>query len=123
MLLESSHRIKATLGDVVEVLGADRQLVLARELTKRFETVIAGSAQQVLDSLLADDDQTRGEFVLMLGGVVPVTSSEADSMHILRTLLAELPVKQAAGIAAKLTGKRKNEIYDLALQVKKELDA
>lgn len=123
VLLESSHRIKACLSDVVEVLGAGRQLVLARELTKRFETVLAGSAQQVLDKLLEDDDQTRGEFVLMLAGVEPVSASEADTAHILKTLLAELPVKQAAGLAAKLTGKRKNEVYDLALYVKKELDA
>lgn len=122
VLLESSHRIKACLADVVEVLGADRPLVLARELTKRFETVIAANAQHVLDAVMTDDDQARGEFVLMLGGVEPVSPSEANSHHILKTLLLELPVKQAAGIAAKLTGKRKNEVYDLALKIKKELD-
>ena len=107
---------------MVEVLGAGRPIVLARELTKRFETVLAASAQDVLDTVLADDDQIRGEFVLMLGGVEPLSPSEADSHHILKTLLLELPVKQAAAIAAKLTGKRKNEVYDLALKIKDEFD-
>ena len=121
VLLESSHRIKACLADLVEVLGGQRQIVVARELTKRFETVLAGSAESVLEVFSSDDDQSRGEFVLMLAGVEPVSSSDADVAAILKVLLAELPVKQAAGIAAKLTGKRKNEVYDLALTVKQEL--
>jgi 16S rRNA (cytidine1402-2'-O)-methyltransferase len=123
VLLESSHRIKACLLDVVETLGAERQIVLARELTKRFETVLAGSAQQVSDILLNDDDQSRGEFVLMIAGAPVVQQDDADVLQVLRTLVAELPVKQAAKIAAKLTGKRKNEVYDMALLVKEELDA
>jgi 16S rRNA (cytidine1402-2'-O)-methyltransferase len=121
VLLESSHRIKACLTDVVEVLGGDRQIAVARELTKRFETVLAGSAESILATFLADDDQSRGEFVLMLAGVEPVSSSDADVVAILKVLLVELPVKQAAGIAAKLSGKRKNEVYDLALAVKADL--
>lgn len=123
VLLESSHRIKACLLDLVETLGADRQVVLAREITKRFETVLAGTAQEVSDILQNDDDQSRGEFVLMLAGVPEVQQDDADVMQLLRTLVAELPVKQAAGIAAKLTGKRKNEIYDMALLIKEELNA
>lgn len=122
VLLESSHRIKACLADVVEVLGGQRQIAVARELTKRFETVLAGTAESVLEIFNNDDDQSRGEFVLMLAGVEPVSSSDADVSAILKILLAELPVKQAAGIAAKLSGKRKNEVYDLALTVKQELE-
>ncbi|MFT4635814.1 MAG: 16S rRNA (cytidine1402-2'-O)-methyltransferase [Arenicella sp.] len=121
VLLESSHRIKACLADVVEVLGGGRQIAVARELTKRFETVLAGSAESVLEIFLGDEDQSRGEFVLMLAGVEPVSSSDADVTTILKVLLADLPVKQAAGLAAKLSGKRKNEVYDLALAVKAEL--
>ena len=121
VLLESSHRIKACLADVVEVLGGERQIAVARELTKRYETVLAGSADSILSIFLHDDDQSRGEFVLMLAGVEPVSSSDADVVAILKVLLTDLPVKQAAGIAAKLSGKRKNEVYDLALAVKTDL--
>jgi len=70
----------------------------------------------------SDDDQTRGEFVLMLSGVEPLASSDADVSAMLKVLLAELPVKQATSIASKLSGKRKNEVYNLALSVKQELN-
>ncbi|RBP49853.1 16S rRNA (cytidine(1402)-2'-O)-methyltransferase [Arenicella xantha] len=121
VLLESSHRIEACLRDVVEVLGAVRQVVLARELTKRFETVLTGSAEQVLATLEADSDQTRGEFVLMLAGQKLVSESDADISAMLRVMLTELPVKQAVGLVAKLTNKRKNEVYQLALDLKNEM--
>jgi len=122
VLLESSHRVKACLKDVVTVLGAERQLVLARELTKRFETVLNGTALEISEILESNEDQSRGEFVLMLGGVEPISQSDADVSVTLNVLLAELPVKQAASITAKLLGKRKNEVYDLALKLKKGLD-
>ena len=104
--------------DIVEVLGESRRLVLARELTKRFETVIAGSAAEVLAILQSDPDQTRGEFVLMLAGVVVEGADDADVSRMLDLMLAELPVKQAAGLVAKLTGRRKNDVYQLALSLK-----
>lgn len=118
VLLESSHRIDAAVRDIVEVLGESRRLVLARELTKRFETVIAGSAAEVLAILQSDPDQTRGEFVLMLAGVVVEGADDADVSRMLDVMLAELPVKQAAGLVAKLTGRRKNDVYQLALSLK-----
>jgi len=123
VLLESSHRIKACLLDLVETLGPDRQIALGRELTKRFETLLAGSAQEVSDVLQSDDDQSRGEFVLMIAGVPEVQKEDAEVQQILRVLVAELPVKQAAAIAAKLSGKRKNEVYDMAQAIKEELNA
>lgn len=122
VLLESSHRIKACLIDLIETLGGERQIALARELTKRFETLIAGSAQEVSDILQNDDDQSRGEFVLMIAGAPEIEQEDADVLQMLRILVAELPVKQAATIAAKLAGKRKNEVYDMALEIKEELN-
>jgi len=121
VLLESSHRISACLASVVEVLGSGRQVVLARELTKRFETVLSGTAAEVHRQLLDDADQTRGEFVLMIAGV-PKRNNSDEMQTSLRSLLMvlvdELPVKQAAGIAAKITGVRKNEAYTLAQDLK-----
>jgi len=122
VLLESSHRIVACLGDIVAILGADREVVLARELTKKFETVLSGPADRVLETLNTDADQTRGEFVVMLAGVSPASQATSDVLPMLRVMLAELPVKQAASLVAKLSGKRKNEIYDLALSLKRESD-
>jgi len=118
VLLESSHRIKACLGDLFETLGAERHIAVARELTKRFETVIAGSIESVVEVFNNDDDQARGEFVLMIAGVAALETSDADVNAALKVLLEDLPVKQAASIAAKLTGKRKNEVYNMALALK-----
>lgn len=120
VLLESSHRIEASVRDLLEVLGPQRQLVLARELTKRFETVLAGTAEQVLAMLAADSDQTRGEFVMMIAGQKKVSESDAQTSAMLRVMLTELPVKQAAGLVAKLTNKRKNDVYQIALAIKNE---
>lgn len=123
VLLESSHRIIACLNDIAEVLGADRQVVIARELTKRFETVLFGTAAELIKKLEADADQSRGEFVVMLAGAEAVDEDLAELDAMLRIMLDELPVKQAAGFVAKISGKRKNEVYDLALTIKRELDA
>lgn len=120
VLLESSHRIVACLQDIVTVLGESRPLVIARELTKKFETVLTGSAAEILELLENDTNQTRGEFVLMLHGVKGVESDQAEVITVLKVLMTELPLKQAAGLAAKLTGKRKNDIYELALSLKSE---
>ena len=121
VVLESSHRISACLSDIVSVLGEQRLVVLARELTKRFETVLSGSAADVLAQVLSDDDQTRGEFVVMLGGVSEVSDDEAQVHSMLTILLAELPVKQAASLVAKMTKLRKNDVYQQALEIKKGL--
>lgn len=121
VLLESSHRINSCLDDIVQVLGGERQLVIARELTKRFETVLAGSASELSEQLHADEDQTRGEFVLMIAGAPAVSESQAEIEQILTVMLADLPLKQATSLAAKITGLRKNEIYDLALEIKEKL--
>ena len=118
VLLESSHRIKACLSDLLDVLGAERHIAVARELTKRFETVIAGTIESVVEVFENDVDQARGEFVLMIAGVEALETSDADVHATLKVLLDELPVKQAASIAAKLTGKRKNEVYNMALTLK-----
>ena len=121
VLLESSHRIVSTIRSVIETLGGDRQIVIARELTKKFETVISGLADEVLETLLTDDNQTRGEFVLMLAGQTEVSESEEVSVNLeslLKVLVEELPVKQAATLAAKITGVRKNEAYKYAQKLK-----
>lgn len=122
ILFESSHRILACLNDVVSVLGEQRRVVIARELTKRFETVLDGSAIELVERLSTQADQTRGEFVLMLAGVPKVSENQLEIDKLLRVLLAELPVKQAASLAAKILGERKNDVYQAALAIKNASD-
>ncbi|WP_127347630.1 16S rRNA (cytidine(1402)-2'-O)-methyltransferase [Pseudidiomarina mangrovi] len=114
---ESPHRIVDSLADLLTVFGAERQLVLARELTKQFETYLSGSIAEVQQLVLADSNQQRGEMVLMLAGAVP--SSDDDdptaAMATLNLLRKELPLKKAAALAAEIHGLRKNTLYQLAL--------
>lgn len=117
---ESSHRVQETLEAISEVFGAERYLVLARELTKMHETVLAASVQEVLARVVEDDDQRRGEFVLMVAGCEPVLGEQDDREldRVLGVLLDELPVKQAAGLAARLLDRKKNAVYQRALSLK-----
>ena len=123
VLLESSHRIVASIDDLISQLGGDRFIVIARELTKRFETVLSGSAQKIADMLKDDEDQTRGEFVLMIAGVPKQADTDVELEQMLRVLLAEVSVKQATKIAVKMTGQRKNDVYQLALKLKSKMPA
>lgn len=117
---ESPHRILESLADMHDVLGPNRGLVICRELTKRFETVLAGSAAELLERVRADEDQQRGEFVLVIHAAPPVEDDAAlvEAKRVLGILAAELPTKQAAALAAEITGRKKNELYDLALKLK-----
>ncbi len=106
-----------TLEDLHEALG-DRHVVIARELTKMFETV-ARMPLEVARAWIEDDpDRSRGEFVLIVEGRPVDAKAAADPRAVLQTLLAELPVKQAVALAVKLTGGKRNELYALALELK-----
>lgn len=117
---ESPHRILESLADMADVFGPAREAVLAREITKQFETFRAGTLAELLAWLQADADQQRGEFVVLLHGAARSgdEATEAEAERILTILLAELPVSQATEIAARITGQKKNQLYDLALRLK-----
>jgi 16S rRNA (cytidine1402-2'-O)-methyltransferase len=111
---ESPHRIRDTLADLAAVLG-ERRVVLARELTKTFETFLDGSAEALLARMEDDPDQTRGEFVVMVAGAAPREAPEAADVAaeaLLDALLAEgIGVKQAAAVAARLLGGSRRDWY------------
>lgn len=116
---EAPHRVLACVADMAEVLGADRHLVIARELTKTFETIhrcLLGEAKVWLES---DPNRQRGEFVLMVEPAAAIEASAIsdEATRILKLLLAELPLKQAAKLTAGITGIKKNALYDHALQL------
>lgn len=119
VLYESPHRIADSLGDIVEVFGADRPVALARELTKRFETVLHGAASDVLELIVRDANQRRGEFVIVLGGIEAAPSADEAALdRTLREIVPHVPPKTAAKIAAALCGVDKRIAYTRVLALK-----
>jgi 16S rRNA (cytidine1402-2'-O)-methyltransferase len=116
---ESSHRIVASLGDMAECLGASREAVVARELTKVFETVRAGALDGLSREIGRDAQLQKGEFVVMVQGATTDASALDEQVRrTLTVLLEELPLKQAAALAAKITGVAKNRLYEYGLKIK-----
>lgn len=114
---EAPHRVCDTLADMAEAFGAEREVVIARELTKTFETIYGGSTQQVADWVAADTNQQRGEIVLLVRGAdrKAETGIDAEAERVMGVLLEELSVKQASVLGAKLTGVKKKLLYQWAL--------
>ena len=115
---EAPHRILETLQDMLAVFGAEREVVIAREITKTFETIKGDKLSAMVDWVASDTNQQRGEIVLMVHGASKLENAEisADHERIMRLLLEELPVKQASTLGAKITGLKKNFLYDWALK-------
>lgn len=116
---ESPHRILASLQDMAAVLGAHRQAVLAREMTKLFETVLVGTLQGLCDQLEADAHQQKGEMVVLVHGAALQTRDDVALESVLQPLLLALPLKQAVALAVSISGEKKNDVYELALKIKK----
>lgn len=115
---ESPHRIVGLLEDLLTVLGSERRAVVARELTKMFETIHADTLAELNAWIKADTDQQRGEFVVLIEGA-RLKEEVLDVDRVLSALLEELPLKQAVDIAVKLLGGKKNQLYECALKLKK----
>lgn len=115
---EAPHRLLESVADMREVFGEERPGVLARELTKTFETIRDLPLAALHEWIAADANQQRGECVLLIGGwQAPVGEEavDAEALRVLDLLLAELPLKRAAALAAQITGVRKNLLYQVAL--------
>ncbi|SDI43398.1 16S rRNA (cytidine(1402)-2'-O)-methyltransferase [Pseudomonas panipatensis] len=119
---EAPHRLLECIEDMALVFGEGRQAVLARELTKTFETIKGLPLGELRDWVAADANQQRGECVLLLAGwqAPEGEAVSAEALRVLDLLLAELPVKRAAALAAEITGVRKNLLYQVALERKAE---
>lgn len=148
IFFEAPHRVQATLEDLMEFFGGDREAVIARELTKTFETIRLATLSELLTWVREDHHQQKGEIVLLVHGrrtaAKRVTGNlsqdgmgegekeewteegsdpaahfiEGEALKILKILLAELPMAQAAHIAAKITGLPKRILYNKALELK-----
>lgn len=109
---ESSHRIEEALADAVVAFGADRPAAVARELTKLFETVLSGGLGELQARVAADPDQRKGEFVLLVQGVVDDTEAKiAEGRRVYAQLNAHLPPSTAAKLAAEITGAPRKALY------------
>jgi len=115
---EAPHRVRETVSDLAAVLESGRTIVFARELTKLFEQVAAMPLADAAAWVEADSNHERGEFVLLVGPPLAREGLDAEAERVLALLLADLPVKQAAKLAAEITGEPKNALYARALQLK-----
>ena len=119
---EAPHRIIECVVDLATVLGPERRITIAREITKTFETFHRCALQDAKMWLENDPNQQRGEFVLMVEAAALVEQADIseDVGRILRLLLADLPLKQAVKLATEITGVKKNILYEYALKLKDE---
>ncbi|MCW9025241.1 MAG: 16S rRNA (cytidine(1402)-2'-O)-methyltransferase [Gammaproteobacteria bacterium] len=119
---ESPHRIEETLQDMLDVFGPSREAVLAREITKTFETIHGDTLEALVSWLGADKNQRKGEMVILVHGQEKQTTSEIspEAERIMAILQKELPLKQAASLAAGITGAKKNQLYQQAVKNKNE---
>ncbi len=115
---EAPHRIVDCITDMQAIFGGERSVTIARELTKLFENIYNGSLSAALEWLSQDENQQKGEFVLLVPGAEKQSASSNDVLRILTTLLQELPVKQAVKLTAQISGENRKTLYAMALQIK-----
>ncbi len=117
---ESPHRVVDCLDDMAAVFGTGRQAVIARELSKLYETIEDGTLAALTDWITADPDQQKGEFVILVHGAPARdrTDIDAHDQRVLQLLLQELSLKQAVALAAKITGLPKNRLYEKGIALK-----
>ncbi|MFV2005750.1 MAG: 16S rRNA (cytidine(1402)-2'-O)-methyltransferase [Gammaproteobacteria bacterium] len=114
----SCHRIIETLKDMQTIFGGERRVAFAREITKTFETIKRMELSALIDWVVEDGNQRKGEIVLVLEGNIDSVSDTTQVDHYLSILLSELPVKQSVKLVVKLTGEHKNDVYKRALALK-----
>ena len=113
---ESPRRLLSSLQSMRDVFGSERDVVVAREVTKQFETFLYGSLSEVIERVAADSNQQRGELVVMLHGARrDAEAVPAAAESLLKSLSEHLPLKKAAAVVAEHYGLRKNQLYQLGL--------
>lgn len=119
---EASHRIHDCIADIAAVFPPDRRVVVARELTKLHESFLSAAAADMPALMAAAPEHGKGEFVVVIEGARPEPVAEgpsAEALRILKLLLEECSVKSAAGLAARIAGERREDLYRVALALKR----
>jgi 16S rRNA (cytidine1402-2'-O)-methyltransferase len=124
---ESCHRILAALQDMESVLQADREIVIARELTKLHETIVKTTLANALELVTQDDNMRKGEFVVVVDGAAKVSKEDdglsSDQLKVLTVLMGECSTKTAVDLAVQITGARKRLLYQAALDFERQVTA
>jgi 16S rRNA (cytidine1402-2'-O)-methyltransferase len=116
---ESPHRIMESVTDIAEVFGDQREAVIARELTKKFETIRRANLATLIKWMKEDENQQKGEFVIIVHGAIldeDISEQDQEAIRILKILCEEMPMTQAVKLVASITGLKKNHVYELGLQ-------
>jgi 16S rRNA (cytidine1402-2'-O)-methyltransferase len=122
VIYESVHRVAECLDDLVDVFGADREAFLGRELTKLHEQCVRSTLGELRQRIAGGDIPLKGEFVLAVAGADAREAPAVDVDRMLTLLAASLSAKEAARIAAELTGQKKNALYDRIVELKRQDD-
>ncbi len=122
VFFEAPHRLHQTLEDMTQAFGPDRVIVVAREITKVFESFQRCKLARAQAWVTEDSNRMRGEFVLIVEGNVAAPAEPAAAQRTLEILLGELPLKQAVQLTAAITDTKKNILYKRALELKRETD-
>lgn len=119
---EAPHRIRDFLAAAAAAFGGTRRAVLARELTKQYESLYRGALEQLLAGVDSGEIPARGEFVVLVEGAATAdrAADDTEAERVLTLLLEELPLKKAAALAARITGRKKNELYALGVKLRGE---
>jgi 16S rRNA (cytidine1402-2'-O)-methyltransferase len=117
---EAPHRVPGFIEDAIFVFGTDRVVTVARELTKIYETIHRGKLGNLQDWLSSEQACLKGEFVVLLQGGSSQQEHNDEIQRILRILLAEISLKDAVDLAAKITGRKRNEVYKQAIEMKQD---
>lgn len=113
---ESPHRLLSTIDNMLTVFGADRYVVIAKELTKVFETIYRDTLAAVKNWLLIEPQRQKGEFIVLVRGAEKKIKINPEILRILKLLAKDLSSKQAAALTAQITGANKNQLYQLLLK-------
>ncbi|HIF49966.1 MAG TPA: 16S rRNA (cytidine(1402)-2'-O)-methyltransferase [Thiotrichaceae bacterium] len=113
---EAPHRIVESIKIMQEIFGAERRVTVARELTKKFEQIIRDNLSVINEKIESGEIKVKGEFVVVVEGTKETSITDQEALRINHILSEKLSPKDAAGLAAKITGRKKNEIYQLALK-------
>ena len=117
---EAPHRILASIEDAIICLGDERQAVIAKEITKRHENIQRGTLNELMDWLHSDKDLTKGEFVVVVQGDTSSQFDTQEASRILKILLADHSVKEAAKLTSEIMQGNRNDIYKLAMDLKEK---
>lgn len=115
VLYEAPHRIVETLKIMQEIFGDERRITIARELTKQFEQILRDKLSAINEKIEYEEIKVKGEFVIVVEGAKEMTASDEDVLRINQILAEKLSPKEAAGLTAKITDRKKNEVYQLVI--------